>query len=327
MKYLIIVFIIFVGFKVANASNCNATKNGDWNDPTTWSCGHVPVNNDVITIGASYEVKLDVHTSTLSGVVINVYGSLKLEDGKKINLSADGLVNVYSSGNLTGGNGGSKIIIGGNTVYTGGTTKNGPFSLTTSGESVLPVKLTDLSASINSAAKVEIKWTTETELNNDFFTIEKSSNGLDYKAIGSVRGAGTTNNSHDYSFTDNHPYEGSAYYRLKQNDFDGKHEYFGPITIHYEKKENGGCVMKVYPNPCMGKCNVTLEDCNESEKDYIEVEMLDASGIKVHSHVPVREQNGNFNFEIDTHNYLKPGVYIVRGANKSEQYHKKIIVK
>lgn len=296
-------------------------------DPTTWSCGHVPVSNDLITIGSSFEVEVDGNIGTLSGVVINVYGILKFENGKKINLSADGLVNVYSGGSLQGGNGGSKIIIGGNIVHVGGTTKNGPFTLTASGETTLPVKLTSLSAIITNDAKIEVSWTTESEINNDFFTIEKSSNGLDYKELGTINGAGTSSNSHQYSFTDNHPFEGSAYYRLRQNDYDGKHEYFGPIAIQFEKKENGGCVMKVYPNPCMGKCNVVLEDCDESEKDYIEVEMLDASGIKVHSHIPIREHNGNFNFEIDTHSYLKPGVYFVRGSNRNENYNKKLIVK
>ena len=162
---------------------------------------------------------------------------------------------------------------------------------------------------------------------NDFFTVERSQNGLDYKSIGTIRGAGTTNKKHDYQFTDSKPIDGNSYYRLKQNDFDGKFEYFGPVAINYEKIENGGCVMKVYPNPCMGKCNVVMEGCDDSDKDYIEVEMLDASGVKVHSHIPIREQNGNFNFEIDTQNYLKPGVYVVRGANKNEVYNKKVIVK
>lgn len=327
MKTLFLLMIALSFSLRLKADNCVAVADGNWSDGGTWSCGHEPTSNDVITINDGVTVTVNVVTATLSSVTINVYGSLSFNNGKKINLSANGLVNVYGAGNLTGGNSGSKIIIGGTDVFSGGTTKTGPFSLTTSGESGLPVKLTSIKASVNQNAKIDITWATESELNNDYFTIEKSSNGLDYKSIGTVRGAGTTSTAHNYSFTDNHPFEGSAYYRLKQNDFDGKHEYFGPITIHYEKKDNGGCVMKVYPNPCMGRCNVVMEGCDDSEKDFIEVEMLDASGIKVHSHVPVREQNGNFNFEIDTQNYLKPGVYVVRGVNNKEKYTKKVIVK
>ena len=88
-----------------------------------------------------------------------------------------------------------------------------------------------------------------------------------------------------------------------------------------------GCVLKVYPNPCMGLCNVELTDCDNEESPEIEVQVLDAAGNKVYSRIPERDSKGSFSLSIDTHNNLKPGVYIVRGHSKSEQYNKKVIVK
>lgn len=327
MRIFIIYHLIILFFYRSNASNCVAIADGDWNNPGTWSCGHAPSSNDVIYINSGVTVTLDIVTTTLSSIVVQIYGTLYLQNGKKLNLSSDGIINVYEGGQIQAGNPGSKIVIGGNTVFTGSGSKPGPFSFTASGEGVLPVKISSFEANVTKNAKIEIKWTTESELNNDFFSIEKSSNGLDYKSLGVVKGHGTTYKKIEYSFIDISPNNGSSYYRLKQNDIDGKHEYFGPVAINFELKENGGCVMKVYPNPCFGKCNVVIEGCDDSDKDYIEVEMLDASGVKVHSHIPIREQNGNFNFEIDSHSYLKPGIYIVRGINKNENYNKKLIVK
>ncbi len=92
-------------------------------------------------------------------------------------------------------------------------------------------------------------------------------------------------------------------------------------------KENGDCILKVFPNPCMGQCNVVLEGCDNSANPDIEVEVIDAVGNKVYSKVPYTDDKGLFNFQIDTENNLKPGIYIVRGASKKSTYTQKLIVK
>lgn len=68
--------------------------------------------------------------------------------------------------------------------------------------------------------RVEIAWTTATETDNDFFTIEKSLDGLVWDALGTVQGAGNSVTSIDYSFIDPTP-STLAYYRIRQTDFDG----------------------------------------------------------------------------------------------------------
>ena len=82
----------------------------------------------------------------------------------------------------------------------------------------LPIELTDLRAECQ-GDKVELTWSTASEAGNDYFSVEKSSNNSDWSKIGEVDGAGSSQSTTVYSFTDPQP-TGLAYYRLVQTDFD-----------------------------------------------------------------------------------------------------------
>ena len=88
----------------------------------------------------------------------------------------------------------------------------------------LPISLLDFNVRpvLN---QVEITWTTASETNNDFFTVERSQDGREFIPIGVVDGAGNSNTILNYKLMDADPYVGISYYRLKQTDFDGKFEY------------------------------------------------------------------------------------------------------
>jgi hypothetical protein len=96
------------------------------------------------------------------------------------------------------------------------------FSVTTSG--TLPVSLLKYEVRLNNN-KVDINWSTATEINNKYFTIERSANGRDFSAIGTVNGAGNSSITLQYSFVDNTPLIGTSYYRLVQTDLDDRKEY------------------------------------------------------------------------------------------------------
>lgn len=68
---------------------------------------------------------------------------------------------------------------------------------------------------------MQVSWTTASELNNDFFTVERSDNGNAFYAVGTVDGSGTTSQLHNYSFTDVSPATGTVYYRIRQTDYNG----------------------------------------------------------------------------------------------------------
>lgn len=115
----------------------------------------------------------------------------------------------------------------------------------------LPVSLTKFELEKNHNNEVLVNWQTATEVNNDFFTIEKSKDGMDWTEVTKVKGAGNSNNLLDYSFVDKQPWNGTSYYRLKQTDFDGMFEYFDIKTINSDS--NTLLDLIVYPNPTNNK--------------------------------------------------------------------------
>lgn len=95
----------------------------------------------------------------------------------------------------------------------------------------LPVEFLFFTASLNNQNEVVLNWATASELNNDFFTVERSVDGLTWEVVEIVNGNGTTPLRNDYSANDPRPYSGLSYYRLKQTDFDGAFEFADIVSI------------------------------------------------------------------------------------------------
>ena len=114
-----------------------------------------------------------------------------------------------------------------------------------------PVTLLNFTAVKNGSAVV-LDWQTETELNNDYFVVEKSKNGIDFTAVNIVDGAGNSQSTLNYQTTDHSPYNGISYYRLKQTDFDGKVSYSRIEAVNFSDHKN----ITIYPNPGTGIFNI-----------------------------------------------------------------------
>lgn len=121
--------------------------------------------------------------------------------------------------------------------------------------SVLPIELISFFASAMDNKKVLINWRTATEINNDYAVVERSSDGIIFKAIGKVEGQGTTFESQDYQFIDESPFEGINYYRLRQVDYDGREEIHKVISIFIEDNSRQ---VKIYPNPVGQNSDILL---------------------------------------------------------------------
>ncbi|MBA3972221.1 MAG: hypothetical protein H0X46_08780, partial [Bacteroidetes bacterium] len=91
----------------------------------------------------------------------------------------------------------------------------------------------------------QLTWSTATEINNDYFDIERSSNGADFSKIGTLDGNGNSITTIVYNFTDATPLTGINYYRLKQVDYNGSFSYSNMISINGTFFENP---IQVYPN-------------------------------------------------------------------------------
>lgn len=117
----------------------------------------------------------------------------------------------------------------------------------------LPVELASFEGECNNGL-TELNWSTSSEINNAEFTIERSADGINYKDIGRVTGAGNSNELTFYTFTDADLNSSLTYYRLKQTDFDGNHEYFDPITTNCNPWE---LPIIIKPNPNPGRFQVS----------------------------------------------------------------------
>ena len=106
-----------------------------------------------------------------------------------------------------------------------------PFTLgSSSSTNVLPIELVSFSGEKKDNKNI-LNWTTASEINNAFFTIEKSYNGIDFEWVGRQEGTSPSIQIVNYSFTDYNILKTINYYRLKQTDFDGKSEYSSTISI------------------------------------------------------------------------------------------------
>lgn len=88
----------------------------------------------------------------------------------------------------------------------------------------LPIELIRFAGNCGDG-KVEVTWTTASETNNDFFTVQRSIDGVSFEDVTIVDGAGNSSSIINYSAVDYNPYGGTSYYRLKQTDFDGTSKY------------------------------------------------------------------------------------------------------
>ncbi|MGB0524732.1 MAG: T9SS type A sorting domain-containing protein [Flammeovirgaceae bacterium] len=147
------------------------------------------------------------------------------------------------------------------------------------GCSLLPITLIYFRAALNEN-QVDLMWATASEENNDFFTVEKSLDGINYTKIGEVLGAGESQHLEQYSLIDGGELASITYYRLKQTDYDGTFSYSKVIQVY---KENVGGYANVFPNPTAS--NTFKVDGFNVEQLVVDVYTLSGKQIPISTHV------------------------------------------
>ncbi len=185
------------------------------------------------------------------------------------------------------------------------------------GGNPLPIELTSFLVSLNNK-KVDITWTTQAEVNNNYFTIERSTDNETFTAIGNVEGAGNTTQSHNYSFTDNDPLPGISYYRLSQTDFDGH-------TVHYtasvvNNKANG--LFNIYPNPSR---NGNVHLMSEDGASLTDISVQDITG-KIIPAETFDRGNGVVDLSIDERYTSKGGIFIITASDGQKLIRHKLLI-
>ncbi len=116
----------------------------------------------------------------------------------------------------------------------------------------LPIELLSFSA-LAEHIEVKLKWSTASEFNNDYFTVQRSQDVEKWQDVIEISAAGNSNERIDYETTDGLPFSGISYYRLKQTDFDGKYSYSYVRRVEI----NPVFQLKVYPNPSSGNFQIS----------------------------------------------------------------------
>lgn len=184
-------------------------------------------------------------------------------------------------------------------------TSFGPFTLgSISMDNPLPISLLSFEATICESS-VCLAWQTTSEINNDFFTVEKSTDGLIWEGFADIKGAGNSQTILNYKTIDKSPFSGLSYYRLKQTDFDGEFEYSSKETVFIENPNDQKLI--IYPNPA--KDNITIEGLSP---ELNTLKIYNLMGQEIRSFMIIQNSEPNLQLDISL---LTPGIYYVKTNN------------
>jgi Secretion system C-terminal sorting domain len=249
----------------------------------TW---RVSENTDVGTM----EISIDV--STLTGTFLG--SNLRLLIDRNGNGFADNDVapisGSFSAGVVTFS---SINLQNGDRFTIGNTDKSKP----------LPIGLTTFKGHCQNSM-VTLNWTTATEVNNDFFNVEKSADGFSWDVLATVKGAGTTSAKTTYSTIDEKPFAKLSYYRLKQVDFGGSYSYSNIVAVPIDAPDG----LLVYPNPSKSTFTVLASEIINPDQ----VRVTNSMG----QDVPFSIENSNNRLTISIGD-VSQGMYVIKVKTSS----------
>jgi hypothetical protein len=180
---------------------------------------------------------------------------------------------------------------------------------------VLPIELVEFKGVSDEAShSTLLSWTTGSEKENKYFSVERSLDGENFQSIGIINGAGNSTGIREYSYVDEKPFKGINYYRLQQVDFNGNQSTSRMIDV--DIKQNGGEVM-VFPTVSSGAFQLQLPSAGEHE-----VAVRDLSGQLLQT---IRSNQGGNCAPLDL-SQLGAGCYIISGQDKSTSWSRKVFV-
>jgi hypothetical protein len=186
----------------------------------------------------------------------------------------------------------------------------------------LPIELLEFDLQ-GTDAGVLVTWATATEINNDFFTLERSRVPVEFEPIAQVKGAGNRIGRTEYRFTDAGPPGGLVYYRIKQTDFDGSFTYSPVKSIVIAGELT--LTLVVHPNPTTGReVRFRISGGGESR---MAVDFKDQLGRSWYSGVIRYEPERPQDFTLSFGNDLAPGLYILTVRKDGQSVVTKVVVK
>jgi hypothetical protein len=172
---------------------------------------------------------------------------------------------------------------------------------------------------ISDGKKVIASWTIPNERNFDYFTIEKSKDGINFVTALMIKGAGKVSAIVDYTDIDYSPFSGISYYRLKQTDYFGEVSYSEAVVVNFQLLKDGTII------PYTEKM---LDDTElkEMENKVLLVVVRDSKGQEHITKIRVTSDNEHL-YAADTRNSLSPGAYTVIASSYNRLCSHKLLVK
>lgn len=263
----------------------------------------------ILSNGGSFSLLGNGSITGTGSLTVNNGSSLSVTGNLALSGSGAATINgtVSVSGTLSIGN--NSDVCGGGNLSAGAMTGSADCGGVPFGNlSVLPIELIDFSGNCLTNG-VQLNWSTASELNNDYFLMEKSSNGIDWELVSKIGGNGTSNSVHNYIYTDiNVNSEELTYYRMSQVDLDGRTAILKMIDINCNN--NIPDKMIFYPNPASTELNIHL-DVKEPSTNGI-IRLINNFGQTImETKVDLTKGINSFIYPVD----FEPGTYTILFAS------------
>lgn len=166
----------------------------------------------------------------------------------------------------------------------------------------LPVELLSFEAEVVQRKHVDLSWKTAVEIDNDYFIVERSQDGINFESIAQLPGAGNIELIQHYEHLDLTPYVGINYYRLKQVDYDGTTSYseVRAVEVYSER-------LRLFPNPTINDLSIALDDLQKGEVD---LNIYDLKGKLLYSD-QLEVEEGVITLQLSTANIYAAGAYVL----------------
>ena len=253
-------------------------------------------------IGGNYSIKLWFNdgggANPFTGLTTNQFAPLKRPSGST--LASDW---TAIGGAINGAGTPGRTVAGGYAQRTGWSA----FSEYAIGLSLvpLPIELVSFEGYCRDTF-IELKWSTSQEINNDYFTIERSYDGENWEFVTKVNGAGNSNELRNYSYSDKMVYGHIMYYRLSQTDKNGLSNTYKMISTYCSGKDKPVSIY-IYPNPANDQLNVIIESAEFDSGNLLIVDDLGRSLLK--SPVSLTGEKGKYIIDLTD---LNSGSYYLK---------------
>lgn len=305
-----------------NCQGCAPTNNNNNINPCCYANSDLDCNgtSDVTysvenTSGFTYTIPVGVACPTSFTFTISTTANLQ---GAIFNTSYTGVGGGLDGGHSTNDEHGSSAMGGGTFTLTssgcagqvlqvfvdGYAGASGTFSISVPCPVILPIELLSFTGLRRREDEAEFNWVTATETHNHFFTLEESSDGVNFTTVAMLPGAGNSTKelSYDYTYKDP-PNDKQYYYRLKQTDYNGDFSYSGIIVLEDARKGQLD-VTSIVPMPVTDKMAITI---SSDSRDEVNLRFFDVTGRMVYNKsFSVTEGSNTLELDITS---LEKGIY------------------